>query len=493
MKKRLQDWVNSLAWDWPISRQRYFATPIPLWECTNSECGKVYLAEEEGCYVDPTIAPMPVDKCEDCGAEVKGCQDVLDTWMDSSISPLFNTYWERDPLLFKKLYPMSMRPQAQDIIRTWAYYTILREWLLVKEKPWNEVMIGAYILSPDGTPMHASKGNTVNPIELLEEYGSDSVRYWAAMCGLGDDSPVNFKELTRGSRLGTKLYNVQQLIFKGLGDYKPEGGGATHILDRWILGKYSQTVESATKYLDNYEFDKAVKEIEYFVWHELADHYLEMVKQRMYAGDDSAMFTLYTIGLGTVKLLAVFMPHITEELYQQFYREREEAKSVHISGWPEPIKADASAVKAEVVKDVIAAIRNWKSEKGMALNAEVKGIKIAAAGEGASALQECSDTIKETMKIKDLSFIERSELAQRTVELKPVFKNIGPHFKADAKELTQNLKAMDPGTVDTLPVGTTVAGKEIKLGQEYVELKKGYVFHGEAVETLAVGEVLVVF
>jgi valyl-tRNA synthetase len=135
MKVRIQNWVNSLAWDWVVSRQRFFATAIPLWEC--SECGKVQLAEEKDCYVDPTATRPKVDRCE-CGGTYVGSTDVFDTWMDSSISPLWNTFWERDDRLFKKLYPMSLRPQGLEIIRTWAYYTILREMLLIGEKPWKE-------------------------------------------------------------------------------------------------------------------------------------------------------------------------------------------------------------------------------------------------------------------------------------------------------------------------------------------------------------------
>ncbi|HEX9908297.1 MAG TPA: class I tRNA ligase family protein, partial [Thermoplasmata archaeon] len=133
MKIRIQNWVNSLAWDWVVSRQRYFATAIPLWEC--DKCGHVLLAEENDCYIDPTSAPPRMDKCEACGGKYVGSPDVFDTWMDSSISPLYNTFWERDEKLFKKLYPMSLRPQGLEIIRTWAYYTILREMLLIGEKP----------------------------------------------------------------------------------------------------------------------------------------------------------------------------------------------------------------------------------------------------------------------------------------------------------------------------------------------------------------------
>ncbi|HDI23796.1 MAG TPA: valine--tRNA ligase, partial [Thermoplasmatales archaeon] len=180
MKKRLEEWVNSLEWDWVISRQRYFATPIPIWECQN--CGEIILARKEDCYVDPTRDPPPVEKCPKCGGKLKGSEEVFDTWMDSSISPLYNTFWHRDEKLFKKLYPMSLRPQAHDIIRTWAFYTILRCTLLTGEKPFENIMMGGFILSEDGTPMHASLGNVIDPLEIIEEFGTDAFRCYAASC-----------------------------------------------------------------------------------------------------------------------------------------------------------------------------------------------------------------------------------------------------------------------------------------------------------------------
>ncbi|MBO6083890.1 MAG: valine--tRNA ligase, partial [Candidatus Methanomethylophilaceae archaeon] len=185
MKIRLQDWTNSLAWDWVLSRQRIFATPVPVWEC--EKCGHAVCATEEMCYCDPTEDAPPVEKCPECGGKLIGCTDVFDTWMDSSGSALYNTFWERDPELHKKLFPMSMRPQSHDIIRTWAFYSILRSEQLEHSRPWNDIMIHGFIMAPDGTPMHSSIGNVIDPIPIIENYGADALRYYAATCSLGID------------------------------------------------------------------------------------------------------------------------------------------------------------------------------------------------------------------------------------------------------------------------------------------------------------------
>ena len=214
MKIRLEEWVNSLEWDWVISRQRYFATPIPLWECES--CGEVVIARPEDCYIDPTVDDPPVDLCPKCNGDLKGCEDVFDTWMDSSVSPLYNTFWHRDETLFKKLYPMSVRPQAHDIIRTWAFYTILRCTLLTDEKPFENMMMGGFILSEDGTPMHASLGNVIDPLKVINEHGSDAFRCYAASCALGIDNPFRKKDVVRGVKLLRKIWNVQQFIINAV-------------------------------------------------------------------------------------------------------------------------------------------------------------------------------------------------------------------------------------------------------------------------------------
>ncbi|UCH89058.1 MAG: valine--tRNA ligase, partial [Thermoplasmata archaeon] len=261
MKVRLEEWVNSLSWDWVISRQRYFSTPIPVWECDS--CGGAVCSREEDCYVDPTIDKPPVDKCPKCGSsELTGSVEVFDTWMDSSISPLYNAFWQRDEDKFKKYFPMSLRPQSHDIIRTWAFYTIIRSHLLTGKKPWDDIMMGGFILAPDGTPMHASKGNVIDPFEILDNYGADAIRYYAASCALGKDNAFRWKDVKEGVRVARKLWNLELLISKSLpedlselSNFKPDNN--LSLIDKWILARYNQVLRESTEAMDNFQFDKA--------------------------------------------------------------------------------------------------------------------------------------------------------------------------------------------------------------------------------------------
>jgi len=463
MFKRLEEWVNSLKWDWVISRQRYFATPIPVWECEN--CKEVVLAKEEQCYVDPTIDSPPVEKCPKCGGKLKGCEDVFDTWMDSSITPLYNTFWQRDEKLFKKLYPMSLRPQAHDIIRTWAFYTILRCFLLTDEKPFEEVMIDGFILAPDGKPMHTSLGNVVDPLEIIEEYGSDALRYYAATCKLGEDNPFRYKDLVRGIRLMNKLWNVEKFIGSIVKEKPNEV--KLHLIDKWILSLYSKLVKRVTEYMERFEYSNAMKEIEYFLWHEFADHYIEMVKHRVYEKkDDSALYTLYTIGLGIAKLFAPFLPFIAEEIYHNFYRKFEEDESIHVSKWPSPLFVDEEAEKeGEKVKIVIARIREWKSKQGMPLNAPIEKVTIYG---NVDAL----DIIAGTLKIKNIEISEEKPAVKKIA--KPVFSKIGPAFKEKSKivieEINRNAEEIAEKIATKGYYLVKINGEEVKLDESMVEI-----------------------
>lgn len=442
MKIRLEDWVNSLEWDWVISRQRYFATPIPLWEC--EKCNKVVLARIEDCYVDPTIDKPPVKNCPKCGGKLIACEDVFDTWMDSSISPLYNTFWHRDPKKFKELYPMSLRPQAHDIIRTWAFYTILRCSLITGEKPFENIMMGGFILSEDGTPMHASLGNVIDPLEVINEFGSDAFRCYAASCALGEDNPFRKKDVVRGIKLLRKIWNVQQFINNIIKDKKPEKPQLIDI-DKWILTKYSKLVKKCNKQMDHYDYSQAMKEVEYFLWHELADHYIEMIKSSIYDKEnlESIRYTLYTLGLGTLKLFAVFFPHITEEIYSNNYQRFEGDISIHLSSWPEPILSDNDKEKAgESVKNYIAQVRSWKSEQGIALNAALDTVATYASKTLTSNFESNQSIIKSTLKYpKDHKFIVgKPNVEEKITEISPVYAKIGPEFKGEAKKLVSWIK-----------------------------------------------------
>lgn len=484
MKIRLEDWVNSLEWDWVISRQRYFATPIPLWEC--EKCNKVVLARKKDCYIDPTIDKPPVSKCPKCGGKLIGCQDVFDTWMDSSISPLYNTFWNRDPDLFKKLYPMSLRPQAHDIIRTWAFYTILRCTLLTDQKPFNDIMMGGFILSEDGTPMHASLGNVIDPLKIIKEHGSDSFRSYAASCALGEDNAFRTKDVVRGAKLLRKIWNVQQFIINILKDEKPKKTELINI-DKWILTKYSKLVKKCTKQMDNFDYSQTMKEVEYFLWHELADHYLEMIKSSIYENKniESINYTLYTLGLGTLKLFAVFFPHLTEEIYQNFYKQFEKDKSIHVSPWPEPVLTDNESEKSgEIVKTFISQFRNWKSEQGIALNAPVNVITTYTSKEKITKIKPSNSIIISTLKFpKTHEFKEgKPKVEEKITKIAPIYAKIGPTLKNEGKklvswinknqdELINKIESKGDFYLSDVP-GLSVKSKECLLKDGYIQIEK---------------------
>ena len=492
MKVRLKDWVNSLQWDWVISRQRFFATPIPLWEC--EDCGYVVPAREEDCYVDPTVDKPPMERCPLCGGTLIGCQDVFDTWMDSShIAAIQHLLGAGRQDVQASLYPMSMRPQSHDIIRTWAFYTILRCALTTGRLPWDDIMIHGFIMAPDGTPMHSSLGNIIDPMPILEEYGADALRYYACTCALGEDNAFREKDVIHGKRLCTKLWNIGKFTAMVVKE-RPEEKGLQP-LDRWILSRFSKVVRNATQYYDDYQFDKVMREVEEFAWHEYADHYVELVKYRTREGDDGVRFTLYTITLGIAKILAPLLPHVTEDIYQDGFAEMDDAKSIHISAWPqEVLSSDEDEVRGNMVKDVVSAIRSWKAERKLALNKEMELIELI--GPSALSLKGYEKDILETSRAKELKIVAEADLEEKVVAVKPVKSRIGPTFKAQGKEVLQLLESIDPQeAADELEKGslklTLADGTTLDLDASYVEVQKKLTLGGKAVETLQVRDVLI--
>ncbi len=497
MRQRLDDWVNSLEWDWVISRQRYFATPIPLWEC--EACGEVVLAEEEQAYVDPTIDDPPVAECPECGGVLKGCEDVFDTWMDSSVSPAYISYWKRDDERFGKYFATGLRPQAHDIIRTWAYYSLLRSHLLFESRPWTDIMIDGFILSPDGTPMHASLGNVIDPLETLEEFGGDVMRYLSALCAVGQDNNFKPQDLVRGKRFVQKFWNVQQFIGSALGK-APEGAfdaEPTNVMDLWLLDKLDSLIRKSREAYDRFDFSPVMRDVEYFVWHEMADHYIELVKARVYSGDDPAVFrVLREAGLAVTKLLAPLLPCVTEEVYQDLYVEVDGSKSVHISAFPRPTGVDAGAREVgEFVKEVAASVRRWKSETGMALNEPLAEVQVLTSIDGAAA---ASGDLGSALVTDRLTFArEDPTLHEEPRALKPVHAKVGPEFRQAAKEIVGIISQADPAeAAKALRSGgwkfTLGSGEDVTLTTEHVTVESGWVSHGHAVAALTVGDAVVV-
>ena len=489
MKVRLKDWVDSLEWDWVLSRQRVFATPIPIWEC--EDCDHAVCATEDMLYCDPTEDAPPMEKCPKCGGRLIGSTDVFDTWMDSSGSALYNTFWGRDEELHKKLYPMSVRPQSHDIIRTWAFYTILRSDQMTGVRPWDDVMINGFIMAPDGTPMHSSIGKVIDPIPILEEYGADALRYYAATCSLGIDHAFREADVVRGRKFCNKVFNLGQFVSRFLKNRPVDKCDTLRVSDRWILSKYSDVVKKVADHFEVYQFDKGLKLLESFIWHEFADHYVEMVKSR---DDEAVVYTLYNVFLGSIKMIAPLFPHIAEEVYQEIFEQFEDAKSIHLSEWPEPILSDKAAEDTgEVLKDVVAAIRSWKSSKKMPLNAEMPLLEFV--GPKASMLKDAIDDISETTKAVEISIVESAEFSEEVVGVKPVHSKLGPAFKAAAKDIVAYISKMDPDDIaEQLKTGNVKieADQTYELGPEYFDIETRLTLGGKAVETLQVGGILVV-
>lgn len=398
-QRRYEDWVKGLAWNWCISRQRYFGIPIPVWYCKG--CGAVLLPKDRDLPVDPERdRPKPCS----CGSrDFEPEHDVFDTWMTSSITPLINAKWREDMALFKKIFPMSLRPQGHDIIRTWAFYTILKSYLHLNKLPWRDVMISGHGLDPYGRKMSKKLGNIVEPLPLIEKYGADAVRLWATSASLGEDLPFKEKDVQHGRRVLIKLWNAARLS----SSYIPRGRArpALKAADRWILGKLAMLIKEYHRQFAEYEISKARAAVESFFMREFCDFYLEMAKHRLYGKDRAAAWTVSYGLLSVIKLFAPFIPHITEEIYQKLFREGEKAASVHISGFPYPVLPDRKALRAgEMAKAIISMLRGWKHARRLPLNAPLTEVLVQCDRRTQTLLRPLLPDIAGTMNIQAVRF-----------------------------------------------------------------------------------------
>jgi len=471
MQVRLKNWADSVEWDWCISRQRIFATPIPVWYCRS--CGEVLVAKEEWLPLDPNQTRPPI-RCR-CGSDdFIPEKDVLDTWMDSSISALAVAGWpDREDLRM----PTQLRPQGHDIIRTWAFYTILRTKSLEGVKPWDTILINGMALGEDGHKMSKSLNNFIRPEEVFATNGADALRQWGAMGGSpGNDIMFQWKEITAASRFQQKLWSIFRFSLPLIADVKADPGQ----VDRWLLGELDRLVIRATKAMEAFQFDETMKAIRGFAWETLADNYIELVKARLYGPDSpekrAAQSTLYRAIETLARLMAPFTPFISEEIFHTLTKE-----SVHVQSWPEPagIEVDPAGL---AIKEIAAAIRRYKAEKGMALNAPLPGIVVY------------SDLGLETF---DLSGVANSRVESRAgkpdIEMKPVavkpqIKIIGPRFKDKSGKIIRALAAMDPAWAAEQKasgsIRVDVDGVSIDLPAEAVEIEIETLSAGLAVDVL---------
>jgi len=301
MKTRLVDWARSLDWDWVISRQRVFGTPIPIWYCKN--CGEIVLAKEGWVPIDPKLEKPRIDKCSRCGGkDFIAEQDVFDTWMDSSISCAVHAGWP-DREDWRRLFPADLHPSGIDIIRTWAYYLMVRHLALFDEKPYKSCLINGMVLGSDGRKMSKSLKNYVAAPEVVDKYGTDAARQWAAGGGAtGSDVPFRLPDVEYGRRFLTKLWNAARFVSTQLKDYDAGGKCELQLLDKWILSKAEKLTQKVTDALEKCQFNIAIEEIRNFTWHIFCDKYIEAVKDRLYKPElygeeirNGVQFTLYKV------------------------------------------------------------------------------------------------------------------------------------------------------------------------------------------------------
>ena len=409
MRYRLIDWATSLDWDWVLSRQRVFATPIPVWYC--KKCGHIKTAVEEQLPTDPRVDQMS-GECPKCGGtEWQGESDVLDTWFDSSLTCAIHAGWP-DRKDWKNLFPASVHPSGQDIIRTWAYYLMVRHLALFNDTAYNSVLINGMVLGTDGRKMSKSLGNFVATPEVFEKYGADAPRQWAATGGsTGTDIPFRWADVEYGWRFMRKLWNASRFASMRLEDFNTNAPSKLELVDRWILSKLEGVVKTATEEYEECRFMNAADAARNFTWHILCDHYIEAAKYRLYSDNleqkQSAQWTLNYAIKRVLQLLAPVMPHLTEEIYSHMYSESE-ADSIHVSQWP-TVNMDLVDEDTEKQGDLLIAIirdiRKEKNRQGMSLNKPIPTLNIRTENKKMIQwIKDGAEDIAATVKAEHIEF-----------------------------------------------------------------------------------------
>lgn len=385
MKVRYVDWVKNLSWDWCISRQRFYGIPFPVWHC--KDCGEVLLADEKSLPVDPQEQSFPGGKCTKCGSiNITPETDVMDTWNTSGLTPQINLHWpEKSPN--KLTLPMSMRPQAHDIIRTWAFYTIAKAYFHNKQLPWQDIVLSGHVLAGKEKISKSKENSKMSPDALLQAYPADVIRYWSANGRLGIDTAFSENQLKIGQRLLTKLWNALRFCSEQFGDYKkPQTAPKLDAVNEWLLHNFTKTVTAYINAYDKYEYYTALEIVEKFFWQTFCDNYLELIKDRFFNPDkysqeeiDATKFVLYEVGFGILQLFSPIVPYITETLYQKIYKQSQGKVSIHLITLDTKrfeYNFDESNQALEKVLEVIGAVRKLKSEAQLSLKTELQNLVI---------------------------------------------------------------------------------------------------------------------
>ncbi|KUF05740.1 valine--tRNA ligase [Leucobacter sp. G161] len=433
MRVRYENWVEGLAGDWLISRQRFFGVPIPVWYPLDTDGNPVFdepiVPSEDQLPVDPS-SDTPAGYSADQRGVAGGFQgevDVMDTWATSSLTPQLAGGWERDEELYDLVYPFDLRPQGQDIIRTWLFTTVLRSELESGTLPWKHAGVSGWILDPERKKMSKSKGNVVTPAGMLDQHGSDAVRYWAASAKLGTDAsfdPQNPTQIKIGRRLAIKLLNAAKFTLS----FDASGAGTvSEPIDRSMLAELARVVDDATRAFETYDHQRALEHTESFFW-TFCDDYLELVKERAHNGTGqiqaSAVTALRTALSTFVRLFAPFLPYATEEVWSWF-----QEGSVHRASWPVASEltdlagADADAGLLDLVGDALIGVRGAKTDAKVSMRTTVTLAVVHAPAADVARLQLAASDLSDVGRIEELRIeaadvtdVQVAEITVATVE-----------------------------------------------------------------------------
>jgi valyl-tRNA synthetase len=429
MRVRFENWVNGLTGDWLVSRQRFFGVPIPVWYALdadgNPDYENVITPKEASLPVDPS-SQCPEGFTEDQRGKPNGFMgevDILDTWATSSLTPQLAGGWISDPEKYAKVFPFTLRPQGQDIIRTWLFSTLLRSFQEENQIPWSDAALSGWILDPDRKKMSKSKGNVVVPNDLLDEHGSDAVRYWAAAARLGTDAAFDVGQMKVGRRLAIKVLNAAKFVLSF--DLASDKMVVTEAIDKAMLAALAEVVTGATKAFESYDHTKALELTESFFWN-FTDDYLELVKERAYgqntdpASQASAVSALRIALLAITKLLAPFIPFATEEAWSWW-----QEGSVHRSNWPvsedlSGFTGSQSAGLLSLASQALIGIRKAKSDEKLSMKAEIASLTIEASEQEVASLKLIESDLKSVGKIDTVNYKVSESLAISGVSFKPV-------------------------------------------------------------------------
>lgn len=426
MRTRYENWVEGLNQDWCVSRQRYFGVPIPVWYRIDDNGAVNYddriLPTPDMLPVDPldTAPPEYDEEQRDKPGGFTGDPDVFDTWATSSLTPQISSHWAENKKRHRKLFPADMRPQSHEIIRTWAFYTIVKAYLHENKIPWKHVVISGWILDPERKKMSKSQGNVVTPEPLIDEFGADSVRYWAARARLGVDTAYDEQVFRVGKRLATKLFNASKFAvgrFSEIDTAQLTPDKITHETDRAVIAELRPLIRRATGSFETFDYAQALSLTEDFFWRTFCDNYLELAKPRTYEeglteGRLSAAAALRLIHRALVRMLAPFLPYLAEEVWHWCYNTGAGMHdSVHKSPWPSLDELSAVSEPTHghvysVTVDVLEAVRKAKADANKSIKAPVSRVTVRAEAPTLDALRTTQDDVVNMLQIQEYTLVE---------------------------------------------------------------------------------------